>query len=621
MRYFVGNESIVASESYSDATVDDVLEYFKDKESIAIDLETQGMDPHSKKILSMQLGDSDNQYFIDCRTINILKFKKLLESRECVIHNSKFEYKFLKANGIVIESIYDTMLAECVIYCGYESFGYSLKDVCKRYLDIELNKDTRGQFHLIKDQPFTDSQIVYGCADVQYLHKIKDIQKVSLEKYNLVYCANLEFQAVKAIGDIEYNGMRLNADKWRENAKSYQVEVQKVQDQLDAIIREEPKLAKFVPKYIQGNIFGEPERDLRINYGSPLQIKALIDTLGFQVESTNDRELSKLITHHKLFGALQKFRELNKVVGTYGESFLEYINPETGRIHSDFWQVLNTGRLSSSNPNLQNIPADNKFRNCFEAEEGFLWVSIDYSSQELRLMADQSDEQGFIDVLNRGEDLHCYVGTMLTGRKITKADKAERTQAKNINFMKPYGGGPPKLADMASISLEEAESIFKKYAEAFPNLDKYLKSQAAFAKKNCYSVTPEPGLRRRWFPDMRIAKQLREQKSEDWKRILTIEGQTERNGMNSPIQGGGADVCKEALVQVRELVNKYNHGRSEKVANLVCTVHDAIDCEVREDLAEQFSKEMAEIMILCANKYMKKVKMEVDITITKSWSK
>jgi len=278
-----------------------------------------------------------------------------------------------------------------------------------------------------------------------------------------------------------------------------------------------------------------------------------------------------------------------------------------------------------NSPNVQNIPGDNKFRNCFEAREGFMWVSSDYNGQELRLMADGSKESGFIDVLNRGEDLHCYAGSMMFKRTITKADKELRNKAKTINFGKPYGMGPAKLADTLSISIEEANELFDLYAKSFPKLNAWLSKQSKFAKENWYSLTFAPCYRRRWYPDMQVATELRKTvkkgDKETWKRILTIEGQTERYGANHKIQGTGADVTKEALVGVRNLIKEYNARHKAEVAFLICTVHDAIDSEVRQDLAEQFARDKERVMIECGNKYVTDVKMEVDTTITKYWTK
>lgn len=537
---------------FEEVSVQDCLNYFTDKKSIQLDTETKGKDPHSKKILCLQLGDSENQFVIDVRTINILQFKDLIESKLIIGHNLKFDYKFLKHAGIILNQCWDTMLAECVLYCGYEKYGYGLKDVAQRYLNVTLDKSTRGEFFKLEGEPFNIDQITYAAKDVTYLHEIAKLQYQDAITKDLLYCIKLENEVYKALADIEYNGMILNKDKWITNTKTFKKELEDIQVDLDKIVENEPKLNKYVPEYIQGNLFGFEERKLNINYASPLQIKNMCISLGYNIDSTNDRELTKLINKHPFFSKLQDFREKAKIISTYGEGFLNYINKTTNKVHTSFWQVLNTGRVSSGSkddnaPNLQNLPAKNIFRNCFEARPGYLWVSIDYSGQELNLMADGSGEEGFIDVLNRGEDLHCYAGSMMFKKTITKADKELRNKAKTINFGKPYGMGPPKLADTLQISLEEAENLFKEYGQAFPKLNKWLEQQAKFGKTNGYSLTFKPCKRKRFYPEIATAKELRKQiefvqkGSEEskalWKQILTIEGQVERNSMNSPIQG------------------------------------------------------------------------------------
>lgn len=191
--------------------------------------------------------------------------------------------------------------------------------------------------------------------------------------------------------------------------------------------------------------------------------------------------------------------------------------------------------------------------------------------------------------------------------------------------------GPPKLADMLDIPIEEANKLFEEYGKAFPKLNNYLKGLSTFAKKNMYSVTYKPCERRRWYPQIKEAKELRKEIEnyekgsieyrELWKKILTIEGGVERDGGNQPIQGSGANITKEALRDIRLLINSYNISYNEEVIFLICTVHDQIDFEVREDLAEEICEKMSKIMIDCGNKYVTKVKMEVDATITMQWSK
>jgi len=433
--YFVGQKSLI--DTYPSATVQECIEYFSSKKSIALDTETQGRNPHSKKILSLQLGDSERQYVIDCRHIDILQFKDLIESKLILIHNAKFDYKFLKHAGIVVENIWDTMLAECVLYCGYESYGYGLAELTRRYENYVMSKDTRGEFFKLSDEPFSDEQIRYAATDVMYLHKIAAKQHNKLSEYGLLYAANLEFNAVKALSDIEYNGILLDKDLWLSNTRKYEEDLRLTIKKLDEIVLNDPTLKVHYRALGILNLFDYEERQLDINYSSPIQVMSLLNKLDMYPPNTNSRELIKLKGKHPIVETLEEYREYAKVISTYGKSFLTNINKVTGRIHTDFWQVLNTYRISSNNPNLQNIPATKEFRNCFTPRKGYKWVSIDYSSQELRLMADYSEEPGFIDVLNRGEDLHCFAGSMMFKKPVTKQDKELRNKAKTINFGKP----------------------------------------------------------------------------------------------------------------------------------------------------------------------------------------
>lgn len=339
MIYYIGPTPAVES-TFKLSRVEECLQYFKGHTSIAIDTETQGRDPHVKKILSLQIGDSKNQWVIDCRYTDIKLFKDLLESKLCILHNAKFDYKFLKHSGIVMEKIYDTMLAECVIYAGYESFGYGLKDLAQRYLGVDLDKTTRGDFYKLTSQPFTDKQIEYAALDVAYLHKIKKIQSVAIEKYDLKYCVDLENEVVKALADIEFNGISFNINSWLKNAREYEHRQTSIQDELDNIIIFDSVLSPiYKPKYVQTNLFGLCGRKCTINYSSPSQILKIFKELGHTVDSTDDRTLSKYVNKHIFFKKLQEYREVAKIVSTYGEAFCDYINPHTKKIHTDFWQV------------------------------------------------------------------------------------------------------------------------------------------------------------------------------------------------------------------------------------------------------------------------------------------
>lgn len=385
MIYLIAPYFHLETELYKNSSVEYCLEYFRDKEFVSVDTETQGRDPHSKKILSLQLGDTENQFVIDLRHTSILHFKELLESKCCLLHNAKFDYKFLKKAGITLEHIYDTMLAECVIFAGYESHGYGLDKLAKRYLNIELDKSTRGDFFRLESEPFNEYQIQYAARDVAHLIQIREAQMGLIQLFNLTYCVNLENEVVKALADIEYNGMILNKEKWLNIAQNNQEEIEQITASLDQIVLNEPTLKKYRIG-AQIDIFGEVGRGVGVNWASPTQVLDILQILGIPVENTSDRELQKNLSTHPILPLLQDFREKAKILSTYGKSFLDYINPHTGRVHTSFWQIVSTGRVSSGSkddnaPNLQNIPGSNTFRNCFEAPEGWKWISCDYSGK------------------------------------------------------------------------------------------------------------------------------------------------------------------------------------------------------------------------------------------------
>ena len=193
MIYFISNTKSL-NPNFTDATIDDVVEYCKSKKVLGVDTETEGFDFTCKKMIMFQIGDTNNQYIIDTRFVSIEPLREILESNDIVkiFHNAKFDYKFIKKwANIACEGIYDTFLVELIISCG-KSLGYGLKDLCKRYLNVELNKEVRNLFIDLQGHPFTDDQIIYGAKDVEYLCKIKELQQADIDKYKLHNVVKLE---------------------------------------------------------------------------------------------------------------------------------------------------------------------------------------------------------------------------------------------------------------------------------------------------------------------------------------------------------------------------------------------------------------------------------------------
>lgn len=453
MIYFVGNTELIKTELYEVTTIDKCKEWLDSLTEVNLDTETEGHFNHKNKILMLQLNWGDISYVIDVRVIDISPLKDTLESILVVGQNLKFDYKFLRFHGIELNNIYDTMLAEACITNGYENRSLGLGELANKYCDIKLNKAVRGQFVGIGSTPFTEQQITYGVGDVTCLTCIKTKQLERIKELDILQWVQNEFNACLALADIEYNGMGFSVEAWLDLASKAEFNEAEYTIKLDELVRQEPKLAQFVKTRIQANMFAgiedgyEHERDVNILWSSPSQVDKVFKALGLDLESTSERFLSKYQNKYPLVKLFIDFKKQQKLVTTYGEDFLKYINPNTHRIHTSFWQIADTSRVTSGSkeeraPNMQNLPANKEYRNCFIPRPGFKMVSCDFSGQELRLCAYGSKEPLWVDAFLKGEDLHSNVASMVFNIPMDKVrdkpdflrGKSYRDAAKTVNF-------------------------------------------------------------------------------------------------------------------------------------------------------------------------------------------
>ena len=604
---------------YESATVKEILDYFEDKDQVEIDTETEGFDPNTKSIITLQLGDANAQFVVDVRSVNILRFKDLIEEKLCLLHNAKFDYKMLYKAGIVLDKVYDTMLGEIIIFNGFnDERGFKLNELVDNYLGIEMEKETRGTFSSLRGDPLKDRQIKYAGRDVAYLSRIKELQERFIKKYDLHFAKDLAMETLKCLGDMELNGIYLDEEEWTKVAREKQKELINVEHKMDRYLVDQDIRQ---PSMMGQDLFGTPTRVLDINYGSPQQVLEVIKELGIEATDTSARTLNKL-KDEEFIKLLLEHRSFDKKVSTYGKPFLKYINKATGRVHTDFWQIKSTYRLGSGNkqqnaPNMQNIPKDNEYRNCFKPREGYSWVSIDYASQELRIMADKAGEGEFINALQEGKDLHCFAYNKMTGDNITKEDKDKRQKAKVINYGKPYGMSPYKLSDQLQIPIEEAEEMFDLYAKAFPDLETWLQSQANFGNSKGYILVDPRHKGRRWFPEFKELQ--KNQYSMGWKEKNKLKGIIARASMNTPIQGAAATQTKEAMVDIRKWLIDTGYWQDE--VYMICQVHDELNFEVKDELVDEVVPKLEEMMNIAANRYLSLIEMDTDTTITKQWEK
>lgn len=629
---FVGPEDLYKEEGnqlYNLKSIEDCLLWLKDKSSIALDTETEGFFNHKNRIIMLQLSDGIDVWVIDVRGKDYYKkLKSELENKLILLQNAKFDYKFLKFEGIELNNIYDTFLAECALTNGKEfklangriGRELSLGAIAKRYLNKNLDKSIRNQFIGLEGNPFTYKQIIYGAEDVLYLHEIRRLQIEKANYYDLLDYILLECEACLALADIEYNGLGFDSSQWLKLAKEVNSKIPEYERELDSLLKSNPNLSQFINKTPQLDLFGGVNRDVTIEWSSPTQVLKVLKILvnDKNLSGSGYPEISKYQYDYPLISRFLDYKKDAKLASTYGEDFLKYINPITGRVHGEFWQILVTARVSCLKPNLQNLPAKNEYLNCFIAPKGYKIIGIDYKGQEARIAACFSKDEVWLDTILNDKDLHSEVAKLMFGISLddvrVKPDflrgKSYRDVAKNINFMALFGGTKWKLSKMLEVDLDRAQDLLNKYFESTKQLQNFLNSCAKYGLKNGYIRSGKPYSAIRWFPN--------------WKENLNpykdskIIGEITRNSYNSPIQASAAICTKLALIWIRKYIRDNNLQDKVKIIHVV---HDAIYTEVVEEFAEEFANIQAEIMTNAGKVFVKELLLETDITINNYWSK
>jgi len=623
--------AVLPASHYQLGTIDDVVSYCSNKKVLGVDTETEGFDFVSNKMIMLQIGDEIDQFVIDTRVIDIEPLRDILESKDIIkiFHNAKFDYKFIKKWGnIECEGIYDTFLTERVLNCGRDKVKYGLKDVCKKYLNVELNKEVRNQFIGLTDQPFKEDQIVYGAKDVEYLIGVREHQLPLIDRNKLNNVVDLENEAVKAFADIEYNGLDLDTEKWKEIEAINIDNSNTLEEELDEMVRDDNRVNHFVADYVQTDMFTPIDeiRDINIKWTSPKQVLEVFQNIIPKLENVNGKQMYKYRFKYLLIDKYVKYKEAMKLCTSYGDAFFKNLSSDN-KIHTNFHQILDTGRVSSSKPNMQQIPADNIYRNCFTASKGWSFVSADYSSQELNVIAFGSKDPVWLKALEEGQDLHSTCAELVYGEQWlisgenncsykSKKEKCNcpshkklRTNVKTINFGLAYGMGPNKLSDTLNISIDDAKLLIKKYFEAFPAIKGFLDKLGNFGKKYGYIKTFPPYNRKRWFSNWY---------PKIWahKSSFMELGSIERASKNTPIQGASADMTKKALILIRCYIKDF-----DVPVKLVMTVHDQIDTICQDEYVDWWSKKMQELMEQAALEIVTNGLLKAEVSVSNCWEK
>jgi DNA polymerase I-like protein with 3'-5' exonuclease and polymerase domains len=575
-------------------TIDEVLKHG----IIEVDTETTGLDPYNSKISLVQIGVPGKSYVYDVRHdtehssmhIDQLKPALLNPNSTKIIQNSVFDMKMLKVHaGYYPDNIHDTMLVEQLFNLGLTGRGAGLADLVKKYLGLEMTKEPAGTFqdYYQKFEPF---QIEYAASDVSVLNIIKELQwdRVVAEGFENV--CRLEFEFTKPMCEMELNGITVDADRWRAIMGFVEDERQ------EALAEVHQFLATTASK---PSLFGIPS----VNVDSNKQLLAALYEHGVDLPDTSEGTL-KRYKDVPVIKALLTYRKVNKLISTYGETLLAKINPVTGRLHTSFRQMVSTGRMSSSNPNLQNIPKKQLFRSCFIAKPGHKLITADMSGAELRILGNLSEDPVFMECFQQGLDLHSRSASEVFKVAIEEVDKAMRNSCKALSFGLCYGMSKYGLAARLDISTKEAEKLIKDYFGVFKAVSDYLDNSARLGVKNGYTVTASG--RKRFYNVPPFGHPDRNK----------IQKAVERKAKNAGIQGANADTVKEAMIYIVDRLEK-----SGLPGKLLSTVHDEVIVEVEDAYVDEVSKIVTNSLRDGFGRYFNKIPMESDALVGPSWLK
>lgn len=603
-------------------TTDMLHKWFKNNFKVGCDTETMGFDPYACKLLCVQFGDETDQFVVNTEEFNILEFKSYFEDSKWVFifHNAKFDLKFLLHAGINVSVVMDTFLAECILTTGYERKDrkLGLDAVAEKYTGVLLSKEVRGSIH---KEGLTARVIRYSANDVKHLHKIIEKQLELIYGYGMREVALLEFKVVKVFARMEYDGVGFDSTNWSNIATITEQNSANLADKLDDEIIVQSKTNTKLVRYLnnQLDLFSNGAKT-RINWGSPAQKKEILTNCGLNMsDGVGDRELQRNKKKNILIPLMIDYSKQAKLANAFGKNFLKFVNPVSKRIHYNVWQILNTGRISVSEPNLNQIPSRgdlaSQIRASFIPREGYKIVGGDYSGMELRIIAEFSKDPLWVDAFKNGEDLHSVLCSKTFDIPIEdvkkpfpeKPEMKYRDVQKTINFGLAYGMSEFKLADTMQIDVKEAKKIINKFFSVVPEVQKFLEVCANYGMKKGFIKTAKPFSRMRWFPR--------------WEKAYNSNNEYElsaigRASKNTPIQGSNGDVIKLALIKTQEYIEENNYP-----AMIILSVYDEIQTECREDKAEEWKGILDSIMIEAAQAVLKEVPVTVDCAINEFWAK
>src|SRR6267142_544090 len=569
------------------------------KHAVGLDTETTELDPYLGRLRLIQLASPDGVYIVDLNRFADADLKSGAEMEPLrqlltaprpikIAHNAKFDAKFIKHNlGVDIVGIFDTLLASQIVSAGGLEDRHGLNAIAERYLNEAVDKSERlsnWEFEL------SESQLQYAARDAAVLLPLRDKLIERIRALDLIQCARLEFACVMPVVDIELTGFFMNKERWLEQLAIVETRRGELANELQEMMGE---------GVAQASLFGPPRAN--INLDSQQQVTEALNRMGIPVpESTRNWKLQPLAAQYPVVATLLEYRTMQKALTSYGQNMIEFINPKTGRLHADFRQIgAPTGRFACTNPNIQQVPHAVEYRRCFMGHpDSRQLVIADYSQIELRILAEFSGDEGFIEAFNSGADLHRVTAAQVFGVAQDRVSKEQRDFAKRLNFGVVYGIGAQRFSMMTKLTVPEAEDVLRRYFRTYRQLDTYLREAANTAVRDRQARTASGRLVR-----FRYDENDRQQIS-----------MTQRNGKNTPIQGTSADILKRAL----RLLEDDLRDTSAKIVNII---HDEIVVEVDADEAQDIAQRVERAMCAAGQEYVRNVPVKVETEIADEWVK
>ena len=577
-----------------------LFDLFITKKILSIDTETTSVNPIDAELVGLSFAAEEGKAFYVAipaerekaeRIVNI--FKPLYESTEIlkIGQNIKYDMEVLMNYGVRLSApMFDTMIAHYVLQPEQKHNMDILAETLLNYQTVHIDEligpKGKGQKSMRDLSPA--SVCDYAAEDADITLRLYNVLKPRLKETNveqLFY--DIEMPLVPVLAEMETTGVRLDTEALAETSKVLTERMKQIERNIYELAGHEFNIAS--PKQVGEVLFGE----MKI-VEKPKKTKT-----GQYV--TSEEVLQQLRSKAPIVADILEHRGLKKLLGTYVDALPKLINPRTGHIHTSFNQAVTaTGRLSSSDPNLQNIPVrgeDGKeIRKCFIPKPGELFFSADYSQIELRVMAHLSGDKNMIEAFREGYDIHAATAARIYKEKIEDVSRDQRTKAKRANFGIIYGITVFGLAERLEISRDEAKQLIDGYFETFPDVHAYMEKAKELAREHGYAETFFH--RRRYLPDITSHN-------------ATVRNFAERNAINAPIQGSAADIIKIAMVKI------YERFRKEGIrSKMILQVHDELNFSVVPEEKEKVERIVLEEM---QNAYPLQVPLVADSGWGKNW--